>query len=67
MFWLLIIVVFILYGGFRIVLGWVVSKQAAAKFDHLLWRFLMNVLKFIVVALAAFILWALVWGATGNK
>jgi uncharacterized membrane protein len=61
-FWL--VVGAILYGAARIIAGWLIPAGYMARFDAAVGATLNGFMKFVVVAVAAFILWALVRSPT---
>lgn len=57
-FWL--VVGAILYGAARIIAGWMIPAGHMARFDAAVSAALNTFMKLVVVAIAAFIVWALV-------
>jgi len=68
--WLLallaVVAIAILIGAFRIILGWVLSPAALARFDAAIGRAVSTFGKLLIVGAAGVILW-LIWAASSGK
>jgi hypothetical protein len=52
----------IVYGAFRIILGWVLPRSAVVAFDNFLSRAAKLVFQLLVLALAGLIMWS-IWAS----
>ena len=53
------VVMAIVFGAFRIILGWILPRPAVARFDAFIFSSYKLLFQIIIVALAALIVWAI--------
>lgn len=63
---LAVVAIAILIGAFRIILGWLLSPAALARFDAAIGRAVTMFGKLLIVGAAGVILW-IIWGAWSGK